>query len=205
MKNIILLDNHVMVRNGICSFLQSSMNCKIIASEDTAEKIFKSLKEHFNFNEVESCAIVDMKLKIGDGLQFIAEAKKLYPKMKFIMYSMYSTVGHIENAKKAGADGYIAKDSAEKDLIVAINKVFAGEKYFPSELESDKNKGQNTFGMTKKERFVLSKILENKSNTEIAEEMKLKIGTIQNYTSRIYDKTNCKNRSQLLKEFAGKI
>lgn len=142
--------------------------------------------------------ILDLYLNSESGLEFIKEVTKRYPKVKTVVYSMYENAGIVALALEYGAKGYVCKSSEEKELFTAIKRVSEGESYIQSALVQPLIVYHSLLeSFTKKEAAVIKKAVENKPNELIAKELSISVRTVENYLSRIYEKTGCQSRSDL--------
>lgn len=148
--------------------------------------------------------ILDLYLNGESGLELIKEVTKRYPKVKTVVYSMYDNAGVVALALEYGAKGYVSKSSDEKELFTAIEQISAGHSYIQSSLVPPLLVYHSLLeSFTKKEAAVIKKVVENKSNNLIAQELGISVRTVENYLSRIYEKTGCRNHEELTMKFGG--
>lgn len=177
-----------------------SFLCRGSASSknETLEK-FNALSEQSLLPDI---LILDLFLNGESGLELLKEVGEKYPLVKSVVYSMYSNAGTASLALEYGAKAYVSKTSDEKELVLAAKKVLEGETYVQPSLVAGLVVYQNILeSLTKQERQVLKKVIEHKDSRKIAEELLISQRTVENYLSRIYEKTGCLDHKDLVKKF----
>ena len=115
---------------------------------------------------------------------------------------MYDTPGYIFQAQESGAKGYISKIASEDELLLALKTVYQGGEYIEKRMENVQKKLCEVDSLfSRQEKIIFEKLLQGKSNRQIADELFISSHSVENYVSFIYDKTNVKNRAELLKKF----
>jgi DNA-binding NarL/FixJ family response regulator len=115
---------------------------------------------------------------------------------------MYSNPGIVSLVLESGGDGFVSKSSPESELVTAIKEVSGGGKHVQADLVEPLHTFKNLFQcLTKNEQFVLNKVIERVELKQIAEEMKIPVGTVEIYLSRICAKTGCHNHEELIAQF----
>lgn len=155
-------------------------------------------------------AVVDIQLKGSDGDEFsgFKAVKMLFDAgVPSVMFSSHDSGAFIERAMGAetGAKGFVSKLSDEKMLLEAVNAVAGGKVFIQPDLLTSFMKTQNLFSMlTKRERQVVTLLQDGRTNEEIASALGIKITTLENYITVIYDKTGCKDKNSLLEKLRGR-
>ncbi|WP_367268336.1 LuxR C-terminal-related transcriptional regulator [uncultured Treponema sp.] len=138
----------------------------------------------------------------GTGFDFVKKLHELYPQQKIIVYSMFFAPGIVENAIQYGANGYISKNASSDELLLCMEKVLQGEQYIENEFVPILEKFNSfTDALTKREKEMMNLILERHTNEEIAKILGIKKSAVENYVSRIYEKTDVKDRLELIERF----
>ena len=190
-------------------FLESEpVTAKVISnkaqlSEEVVEKCLEKLKEIGPKSlALPEIIIVDIQLADETGYSLVQEITKHYKTIKCVMYSMYDSAGYILQAKNSGAKGYVSKVASEEELVHCLEVVQSGGIYLEKEkIEAQQKLEDLTLLFTKQETCILEKLLQGKSNEDISNELFISMHTVENYVSFIYDKTNVKNRAELLEKF----
>lgn len=211
MKKLILIDDHKMLRKGIASFILEKSDWQVAFEAESLSEIplilqkIKSSKNNDNGDIY--VAVVDIQLKDESGNNYSNgfEAIKLLKEngIESVVFSSHDTASCIETAmsEQVGARGFVSKCSSEQVLLDAINYVSKRQTYIQSDLVTSFIERQNLFSMlTKREQQVVKYIEQNYSNEEIAQRLGIKINTLDNYISIIYDKLGCQNRASLFEK-----
>ncbi|HDL3865825.1 TPA: response regulator transcription factor, partial [Mannheimia haemolytica] len=121
---------------------------------------------------------------------------------KVVILTTFARPGYFERAVKAGANGYLLKDSPSEELADAIRSIMAGRRIYASELVDEAYSEENP--LTEREKEVLCLIADGKNTKEIASELYITTGTVRNYISVILDKLNVGNRIEAITRFKEK-
>ncbi|MFH1321167.1 MAG: response regulator transcription factor [Bacteroidota bacterium] len=200
MIRIIIADDHALIRAGLREILTTQPKMHVIEAKNGQELLnkLKILDIHV--------VVLDISMPGRSGLDVLKEIKNLYPKLPVLMLSVYPEDQYAIRALKAGASGYLTKDSAPEKLVAAIEKVLEGGKYVSSSIAeklivelNEKNKDKLPHEkLSDREYGVLCRIGSGKSVSEIAEELFLSAKTISTYRARILEKTGLKNNSDII-------
>ena len=204
MKNTLyLIDDHTMVRNGLKAWLESHTHWKILKDFSSGTDCLQSLNLLSKDSEMlPEIIIVDVQLSGESGFDFTKKITADFPQIKIVMYSMYDTAGFVLQAKDCGAKGYISKVAAEEELVNCLNAVQRGETYLEDFMQNAQSQLEEILCMlSKQEKNIFEAILQGKSNQQICDDLFISTHTVENYTSRIYDKVNVSNREELIKKF----
>ncbi|HCC06942.1 MAG TPA: DNA-binding response regulator [Clostridiales bacterium] len=198
--NIIIVDDHPLIREGLSKILGMDENINILAEGNTGAKAIEIIKEH-----IPDVALLDINMPELSGLDALPTIKKLGVKTKILMLTAYDDHKHLKDAMQLGADGYILKDSDYTTIITAIKALHSGKKYIQPELSSyliDKPMSNldidNLNNLTKREYEVLLLIADGLSNIDIADKLFISEKTVKNHISNIYLKLNIKDRSHAI-------
>ena len=204
---ILLADDHLLVRNGIKSLLEEEDSLKVIgeaANGQEALDLAKELKPDL--------LIIDVRMPIMDGIEAVGHLHKYAPDTKAIVLSMHDSEEYILKSIKAGASGYLLKDTGKPEFIKAINTISKGGKYFSGDISNVivSNFLQNSnsvpkkpaapsssHGLTKKEVEILQLILSGRTNTEISDSLGKSKRTIETHRFNLMKKLNVKNLIEL--------
>ena len=204
MRNeLYIVDDHKMLLRGLKDYLEEHTNwkCPYIFTNKTEclEKLKEIGPKSLDLPEI---IIVDIQLADETGYSLVQEITKHYKTIKCVMYSMYDSAGYILQAKNSGAKGYVSKVASEEELVHCLEVVQSGGIYLEKEkIEAQQKLEDLTLLFTKQETCILEKLLQGKSNEDISNELFISMHTVENYVSFIYDKTNVKNRAELLEKF----
>lgn len=206
MKKLILIDDHTMLREGIASWLSKNSDCKVELQCESFERLQSDFKKTNFSNGDIVIAIVDIsyktensKIESETGWEII---KWLNSKnIPSIVFSSHDTGTFIEKAMGPDirARGFVSKTSNEKVLLDAINMVATGKTYIQQDLFSGFLETKSILSaLSSKEQKIADLIMHNFENGEIAAKLNLKLHTVENYISKIYDKTGTNNKKELI-------
>lgn len=200
---VFLADDHTIVRDGLRYLLEAHSDMKVVgeaANGRDAVKKTKALQPHI--------VIMDIVMADLNGIEATEQICRECPDTSVIMLSMRSSSESILRSLKAGASGYLLKESAGRELITAIRAVHSGRRYLSSKV-SDRIVGaymKETEGiqdpvsvLSRREREVLQLVVEGKTSAEIAEKLFLSVKTIETYRSRLMQKLGIKDIPSLIK------
>ncbi|MGI6189631.1 MAG: response regulator transcription factor [Clostridiales bacterium] len=196
--NVLIVDDHPLVCQGIRTILAAENTFDNICEANDTETAFRLMKE-YEFD----LALVDVRLKDENGIDFIKTAKKDYPNCKFVILSSSSAPRDLEMAMQAEVDGYILKDSLPEDIIYAVRSILRGKKYFDSvfvEKANSLNQQQAPANLlnqlSPREMEILKCIGEGLSNKDIADKLYISENTVKKHVSNIFAKLNINDRLQ---------
>lgn len=210
--DVILVDDHSVLRAGIKSFLSenSGFDVKFEASSyEECEKLIENFKNS-SINYKNLIAVVDISFSNSNvhheenvGFEIIKQFSSLG--VSCIAFSSHDSGGFIESALNFGAKGFVSKNSEEKILLDALEAVSGGKIYIQPNLVLNLLEVRDIYQtFTKKEKVVADALNLYKSNAAIAKEIGISEKSLCNYISTLYDKTGTENKVQLL-EVLGKL
>jgi two-component system, NarL family, invasion response regulator UvrY len=199
MIKVLLADDHTMVRAGLKQIIEEHPGMEVAAEADDGDKVIAILE-----NNKFDILIMDIKMPGKPTLDVIKQVRILYPELQVLMLTMYSEEQFAMRFLKAGARGYMTKDTAPEELIIAIKKIAGGGKYLSAALaekiafEFTGDTSLPHTSLSDREFQVMLAIASGKPPKAIADELCLSIKTISTYRSRILQKMNLKNNSEIM-------
>jgi two-component system, NarL family, invasion response regulator UvrY len=199
MIRILIADDHPLIRKGLKQIISRESDIEIVCEAANAVEVF----EIMNKNKID-VLILDISMPGMSGFEVLDKIKQKCPKLPVLMLSALSEELYALKTLKAGASGFINKESAPEELVKAIRKVFSGglfvSPYLAEKLASDFKNGitkQPHEKLSKREFQIMCLIGSGKTVSEIANELFLNVRTISTYRARILDKMNLKNNSEI--------
>jgi DNA-binding NarL/FixJ family response regulator len=199
MIRVLIADDHAIVRHGLKQILAETDDL-IVAGE--AETGFQAIK----MARLDSFDVVllDISLPDRNGIEVLSQIKKTQPKLSVLMLSMHTEHEFAVRALKAGASGYLNKQSAPAQLVTAIRQVAAGRKYISAglaealanSLSGDTEQPLHEL-LSDREFQTLRMIASGKSLSAISEELSLSPKTVSVYRARLLEKLDLRNNSDL--------
>ena len=201
---VLLADDHQLMRSGVRLMLERETDLAVVGEAcdgREAVALVKSLKPEV--------VVMDIGMPNLNGIEAARQMTEENPALAIVMVSMHSDESYVLRALKAGARGYLLKDSAEADLIKAVRAVAGGKSFFSpavSKLLLDdyvrKLKRSGTEDaydlLTPREREVLQLIAEGKSNKDIANLLNLSVYTVESHRANLMEKLNLKGLPELI-------
>jgi DNA-binding NarL/FixJ family response regulator len=199
MIKILIADDHSIVREGLKQILAETSDMKVVDEAINGQEVLdKVLKNDYDL------IVLDISMPGRDGLDILKQLKSDRPKLPVLVLSMYPEEQYALRVLRAGASGYLTKESAPEELIKAIKKVSTGKKYIsPSfaekiayivDINTEKPPHET---LSDREHQVMCMIASGKTVKEIADELVLSIKTISTYRTRILEKMGMKNNAEL--------
>jgi DNA-binding NarL/FixJ family response regulator len=191
MRNILIVDDHEVVRRGLRSLLAEKMpGSRFVEAATSAEAEARIFEGRWDL------ILLDLNLPGRNGLEVLDLSRKHCPKTPVIVLSMYPEAEFALRAIKLGAQAYLNKQSASEELLAAVHKVLAGGKYITTSLAEQLTSALTAEtatapheSLTERELQVLRLVAMGKTTKEIAAELHLSAKTIATYRSRIAAKT----------------
>ena len=200
MIRILIADDHAILRRGLKEILVSDLEGAICGEAEDAEQVLAQVQ-----SQVWDLVILDVTMPGRSGIDVLRDLKQMCPKLPVLVLSMHPEEQYGRRALKAGAAGYMNKESAPEELIKAIEKVLAGGRYvsplLAEKLAFDLNKNTDRpvhDTLSDREFEVLRMIASGKTVTHIAEELHLSVKTVSTYRARILEKMNMTTTAELM-------
>jgi len=199
MIDILIVDDHAVVRDGVKRFVDEQLGAAVFGEASTAQEALQLVRQaHWDV------VVLDIALGARNGLEVLKELQQLHPKLPVLILSMHAEDQYARRAFKAGAAGYITKDSSRAELVTALNKVIHGGKYISPMLaeqlviDMNRDTGQPLHeALSDRELEVMSLIASGKTVSQIAELLSLSDKTISTYRARILEKMHMKTNAEL--------
>jgi DNA-binding NarL/FixJ family response regulator len=188
MTDLLIVDDHEIVRAGIKRLFENTPNLNIVADLGSGEEAYQFLQK----NTVD-LIIMDVSMPGKGGIETTNQIKKRYPKIKILMLSMHDNAMIIEKAMKAGADGYILKNDLSDDLLNAVEKVMNNETIISASVDVDEFKDSLIKDLNNKEFEIFKSLASGEDLLSIAEKLNISYKTAANYQTSIKQKLNVKN------------
>lgn len=199
--NVLLVDDHKLIRDGLKSIIKTTKDINVVNEFSNGTDAIKYLeKEATNIDII----LMDITMPELDGIDTTEIIKKLHPKINIIALTMHAEEAYIIKMIKAGALGYVLKDSSKEILIEAIETVAKNEKYYSQEISMKLitlfiNENQpNDPDLSNRELEVIKYISKGLTNREIAKHIDLSDRTVETHRRNIMRKLNVKNTAELI-------
>jgi DNA-binding NarL/FixJ family response regulator len=199
---IVLADDHVLVRQGIRKLVEESPDLQVVGEASDGSELFEILR-----NVKADLAILDITMPNISGIEATQRVKAIYPELKVLILTMHKGKELLEHAIAAGADGYLLKEDAPKELLNAIRTIQKGEIYLSPLIvpqvtefyvQRHKKTGRSEL-LSSRETEVLKLIAEGKTSKEISALLGLSIRTVDNHRANIMKKLHVTKSTDLVR------
>lgn len=204
---ILIADDHPFFRDGMHQLLTDQLNITDIDEAANGSEVLERLAD-----KSYDIIIMDIKMPVMNGIDATREIKKNYPDVKVLAMSMYDEQPYFIRMLKAGARGYLLKNSTKEELLDAISKLMQGENYFSkgvsdimiSNIVSGKqmetvNEEKIMMSLTSREIEIIRMIAEELTNVEIGERLNISPRTVDTHRRNLLQKLKVKNTAGLVK------
>lgn len=193
--SLVVADDHVLMRQALVNYLKAGNEFTILAEcKDGIELISQTLKTD------PDVVVMDISMPNMSGLVAIDKLLSQRPTTKILVLSMHDELEYILAMQKAGAKGYILKESSSDLLIHAIKDVYNGKTFFPSLSASNCQPASNPLEvLTRREREVFFSVIAGNTSKNIAELLNMSVKTVENHRTKIYKKLQVGSVAELLR------
>jgi DNA-binding NarL/FixJ family response regulator len=201
---VLIADDHPLVRAGVRKVLEQQPLVTVVGEAGDGEEALKLLRELDP-----DLLVLDLNMPNRDGFAVLREARDAAPGVRILVLTMHASVEYVARAVREGADGYLLKDTAVKDLAAAIESVTAGRPYYsePAQraladsLRRPSDESSRLSRLTAREREVLAGVARGQTTKEIASEFSISTRTVETHRAAIMRKLDIRSIA-LLTQFA---
>jgi len=200
---ILLADDHSMIRQGLVLLLRQSYPNSEITEKSNGDELREALQ---NTTQLFDIVVTDLFMPGPPVIEIIKQARDNGNKVPIIILSMSLPERNAVRVIRAGANGYLSKDTVPEELIKAMEHVMKGKKYITPEIASlladaylDDTEKKPHESLSDREFEVFQMLAQGKTVTHIAEDLKVSINTVSTYKSRILEKMNFQSFADIIK------
>jgi len=202
--NIVLADDHVLVRNGIKAMLESDPEIQVIGEASNGREaldVTRRVRPHI--------LVLDIRMPEMTGLEAVAKLENTAPGTKAVILSMHDSEEYVMEALDVGAYGYLLKDTDKNEFIKALKQVQQGHKYFSGAVSSiladrllntrpvekiiEETETPDPYHLTRKEKEILRLVVDGKPNKQIADSLAKSVRTVETHRFNIMKKMGVNN------------
>ncbi|HLA36087.1 MAG TPA: response regulator transcription factor [Rhodocyclaceae bacterium] len=198
---VLIADDHAIVRQGLRQILSETDDLLVTGEASDGNEAL-----HLARNQEWGVCLLDVSMPNKNGIDTLKQLKKEFPKLPVLILSMHPEEQYAVRALKAGASGYLTKQSAPEQLVTAIRQVAKGKKYLSpavaqqlAEAISDDSEKPPHKRITDREYQVLVLIASGRTLTQIAEKLNLGVATVSTYRARLLEKMGLKSTAELIR------
>lgn len=192
---VLVADDHPVVRHGIIANLNPQADMIVVAEAGDGVEALALIKEH-----LPDVVILDLRMPQMDGLDVVAEANTSNLSSKFIIMTTFESEEDVHRAIKAGARGYLLKDSSQEEILDAIRRVNLGETYLPARIVQKVAESLRKPELSPREMEVLQCLAAGKSNKEIGAQLFIAEGTVKTHVKNLLEKLSVAGRTGAIRE-----
>ena len=201
---ILLADDHSMMRTGLRLVLERQEDFQVVAEASDGREAVALAQQH-----KPDVVVMDVTMPNINGIEAARQIGTALPQASIVMLSMHSDEAYVLRALKAGARGYLLKESAESDLIAAVRSVHAGKSFFSPAVSrmlvedyvrelKDREIEDSYELLTTREREILQLVAEGKSNKDVANFLNLSLYTVETHRGNLMEKLNLHTVPELI-------
>jgi len=200
---ILLADDHTVVRQGLRKVLEERPEWQVVAEAGDGRDAVRLAEEH-----KPDVAVLDVAMPLLNGIEATRQIARRVPQTKILVLSMHSDEAYVVQMLKAGATGYLLKDSADVDLLQAVQAVSQGKSFFSpavARLMSDdyaRQRGENLVdryeSLSDREREIFQLVAEGRTNKEIAALLFISPSTVETHRARIMEKLDLHSAAEIV-------
>lgn len=197
---VMIVDDHEMVRHGAAGYLEAQEDIRVVAEADSGEEAVRLVREH-----IPDVVLMDLVMPGMDGVEATRKVKDISPRTHIIVLTSYHQDEHIFPALQAGAISYLLKDVKAEELVDAIRRAARGEATLHPRIAArvvkefrvgEPGEYRLFTDLTEREMEVLKLIAKGYTNSKIAEQLVISVGTVKGHVSNILSKLQLADRTQ---------
>jgi DNA-binding NarL/FixJ family response regulator len=201
---ILLADDHTVVRQGLRKILEDRPDWEVVAEAGDGRDAVRQAEE-----VKPDVAIIDVAMPLLNGIETTRQISRKSPATRILVLSMHSDEAYVNQILKAGATGYLLKDSADVDLLQAVDAVSKGKSFFSPAIAkvmlddyvrqlADKGITDRYESLSEREREIFQLIAEGKANKEIAALLSISPSTVETHRARIMEKLDLHSAAEIV-------
>jgi DNA-binding NarL/FixJ family response regulator len=192
---VALVDDHALVRDGIRALLSVMPRLEVVGEAENGVQALEMVGRC-----QPDLLLMDIGLKDMNGLELTRQLGKQYPGLKILILSMYDNHEYVSESVRAGASGYVLKNSPSKEIVAAIEAIIGGGTFYSAEIAQRLASDPNTDSeLTPRESQVLAKMVQGLNNKEMARELDISVRTVETHRLSIRRKLNIDKPAALAK------
>lgn len=199
MTRIVIADDHVLVRRGLAELLREMDDFRVVGEAASGDELLRIVRE-----ERVDVVVMDMNMPGPSGLDLVKSIRAEFPKLPLLVLSAHPEDQYAVRVVRAGAMGYLTKESAEADLVEAVRRVASGKRYLTQNLAAslldalDVDPDEDPHAaLSDREYQVLRLIASGMTVGGIAEHLSLSVKTVSTYRSRLLQKMGMSNNAEI--------
>ncbi len=200
---VLIVDDHTMLRESLAGALQAEGDIEIVGqAADGVEALELAERVHPDI------VVTDLSMPRLGGLEVVRRLRERLPEVQILVLTMHQEDEYVLQAVRAGATGYLVKDSATREVLQAVRSLQAGRGYFgpqasralAEQVRHPERVAEDPYGqLTSREREVFHLIAEGSTTKEVARKLGISVKTAENHRGRVLDKLDMRNTAELVR------
>ena len=197
---VAIADDHKLFIDGIKSILAKEINISIVSEAANGLELIKAIEN----GPLPDIIVTDIRMPVMDGIAATRILTKKYPYIPVLALTMYDQSADVIEMLEAGAKGYVTKEVEKQELILALNCLMVGKKYFSKNLPDDfstwfmETSDEKEITLTRREKEILELVAKGRTTLQMAQELKLSKFTIDTHRKNIHKKLGIKSNTGLV-------
>lgn len=198
---VVLADDHAIIREGLSIMLEGQADIQVVGVAANGREAVQLVEEHRP-----DVLLIDISMPELNGIEVIRRVKPQNPRLHIVVLSIHATKPYVNRALRAGANGYLIKETAGLEVVEAVRAVCRGERYLSERIADmliasleNNNETSPLDKLTRREREVLQLVAEGKTSHEIGETLGVSSKTVDSYRSRLMSKIGVGDVTGLVK------
>lgn len=202
MIRVLLADDHTILRQGLVSILAKDDDCMVVGE---ASNGVEAVEKAFELEP--QIAVIDISMPELNGMEVVKRIHQKLPDCRILVLTMHEEEEYVIHMVRAGASGYLLKDSASEELIQAVKTLASGKSYYSqyaaqvlANQYTQPDKWSDPYkNLTKREREVFHLVVDGKTTKEVAKALDISVKTAENHRGKVLDKLKVANSAELVK------
>lgn len=197
---VLIVDDHTLVRAGLCRLLQGFANVEVVAEASDATQALELALQHRP-----DVVLLDLSLPGRNGLEALRDLRGQLPQTAVVIMSMHDDVLHVRDALERGAAGFVVKDAAPQELELALHAACAGRVFLSPQISAlmlaPLQRGERPTGvaaLSPRQRQILQRLGKGQSTKEIAADLGISAKTVETHRARMMEALGCRRANDLL-------
>ncbi|MCD7099427.1 response regulator transcription factor [Stenotrophomonas sp. MMGLT7] len=197
---VIIVDDHTLVRAGLCRLLQAFAGVDVVAEASNAQQALDLSVLHRP-----DLVLMDLSLPGRNGLDALSDVLKAVPGTRVVMMSMHDDAVHVRDALDRGASGFVVKDAAPLELELALRAAQAGQVFLSPQISAKmiapmlgRERPQGVAALSPRQRQILRELGRGRSTKEIAADLEISVKTVETHRARMMESLGCRRANELL-------
>lgn len=199
MSKILIADDQSIMLDGLEALLTRDIGIEVVATAQNGEEVLELLRQHPDID----VAVLDIEMPKLNGIETTKRIKQSHEGVSVLILSMYKQIQYILASQKAGADGYLLKDTNKDELVYAIHEIAKGNIYFGQEVMATELRYKRARvqmpRLTQKEQEVLKLIVKGMTAQEVGENLNIASSTVETHRKHLKTKFQARNNVDLVR------